>query len=71
MIEKIRKDLESKKGKLLKFRHNGSRNQIEEFEGVIVDTYNYVFTIKKIGDTNEIKSFSYSDVLISTLEIYN
>ena len=70
-LDDRKNDLESKKGKHLKFRHNGSRNQIEEFEGIITDTYNYIFTIKKIGDSNETKSFSYSDVLISNLEIYN
>ena len=50
MINKIREDLISKKGKVLKFRHNGSRNQIEEFKGIITETYNYVFTIKTIGE---------------------
>ena len=42
------------------------RNQIEEFDGIIVDTYNYIFTIQTI---NEVKSFTYSDVLIENLEI--
>ena len=69
MINKIREDIINKKGRLLKFKHNGPRNQIEEFEGKIVETYNYVFTIKTVN--NEIKSFSYSDILISNLEIYN
>ena len=70
MINKIKEDIKSKKGKVLKFRHNGSRNQIEEFEGIIVDTYNYIFTIKTIDDKSVIKSFSYSDILIDNLEIY-
>lgn len=71
MINKIREDIESKKGKTFHFRHNGSRNQIEEFKGVIIETYNYIFTIKTIDDKEEIKSFTYSDVLIDNLEIYN
>ena len=71
MINKIKEDVSSKKGKVLKFRHNGARNQIEEFEGVIVETYNYIFTIKTIDEKEEIKSFTYSDVLIDNLEIYN
>ncbi len=71
MINKIREDLINKKGQLLKFRHNGSRNQIEEFKGIIVETYNSVFTIKTIDKNEEIKSFTYSDVLIDNLEIYN
>lgn len=71
MIDKIRKEISSKKGKILHFRHNGTRNQIEEFQGMIVDTYNYVFTIKTIDDKEEIKSFTYSDILIDNLEIFN
>lgn len=68
MINKIKSDIENKKNKILKFRHNGSRNQIEEFSGIINETYNYVFTIKLINK-DEIKTFSYSDVLINNLEI--
>ncbi len=71
MINKIREDLITKKGKVLKFRHNGSRNQIEEFQGIIVGIYNYIFTVNTIGGKEEIKSFTYSDVLIGNLEIYN
>ena len=71
MINKIKEDLNNKKGHVLKFRHNGSRNQIEEFKGIIVETYNSIFTIKTIDKNEEIKSFTYSDVLIDNLEIYN
>ena len=71
MINKIREDLITKKGKVLKFRHNGSRNQIEEFQGIIVGIYNYIFTVNTIGEREEIKSFTYIDVLIVNLEIYN
>ena len=71
MIQKIKEDLSNKKGKILKFRHNGARNQIEEFEGIVVETYNYIFTIKTVDEKEKIKSFSYSDILIKNLEIYN
>lgn len=70
MINKIKKDIQNKKGEVLKFRFNGARNQIEEFEGVITEVYNYIFTIKTVNDNEEIKSFTYSDVLIDNLEIY-
>lgn len=69
MINKIKEDIENKKGKKLHFRFNGARNQIEEFEGIIVGAYNYIFTIKTI-EKEELKSFTYSDILISNLEIY-
>ena len=70
MINKIKDEIKSKKGEKLKFRFNGARNQIEEFEGIIVGTYNYIFTIKTLNDKDELKSFTYSDVLIDNLEIY-
>ncbi len=69
MISKIKNDLEKEIGKPLHFRFNGARNQIEEFEGCIENTYNFIFTIKTIGDTERIKSFTYSDILTLNLEI--
>lgn len=71
MINKIKEEVINKKGKVLSFRHNGPRNQIEEFKGIITETYNYIFTIKTIDEKEEIKSFTYSDILIDNLEIYN
>ena len=70
MINKIKEDIENKKGEKLRFRFNGARNQVEEFEGIIIGAYNYVFTIKTVNEKEKIKSFTYSDVLIDNLEIY-
>ena len=66
MIEKVREKIIFLKNKKVKFRYNGSRNQVEEFEGIITDCYNYVFIIN-LGNMN--KSFSYSDVLIGVLDV--
>ncbi len=68
-VEKIRNEMSQKKGKLLKFKFNGARNQIEEFEGRIIDTYPAVFIIETQTQDNRIKSFTYSDILIENLEI--
>ena len=65
IIEKIK----YYKGKVVHFKYNGSRNQIEEFDGVIENIYNSIFTIK-IGGQNIIKSFSYNDVISECLEIF-
>ncbi len=70
MISKIKEQLNSVVGKTLHFRFNGARNQIEEFDGCIENTYNFIFTIKTIND-NRLKSFTYSDVLIENLEIFD
>ena len=67
MIFKIKEDILNNKGKLHIFRFNGLRNQIEEFEGLITEIYDRIFIIKT--NNNEIKSFSYNDVLIGNLEI--
>lgn len=67
MIEKIRDKVTKNVGLSHKFRFNGSRNQVEEFEGVINNTYNKVFTI--LVNNYIIKSFSYSDILTNNLEV--
>ena len=71
MIKNIKKEIENKKGKTLKFKYNGARNQTEEFIGEIINVYNFVFTIETKDETRRIKSFSYSDVLTETLEIFD
>ncbi len=71
MISKIKEELEQEIGKTLHFRFNGARNQIEEFDGYIENTYNFIFTIKTIGEKERIKSFTYSDILTLNLEIFN
>ena len=70
MISKIKKKLSNEIGKELHFKFNGARNQIEEFDGYIENTYNFIFTIKTIGEKERIKSFTYSDVLTLNLEIF-
>ena len=69
MINKIKKEIECKKDHIYHFRFNGARNQIEEFDGIITEIYNYIFIIKTNNIKRELKSFTYSDVLIGNLEI--
>ena len=49
------------------FRFHGGRNQIDEFKGKITYLYPAVFTV--LTEDDVIKTFSYSDVLIQSLEI--
>lgn len=70
-IQKIRNNLETKKGKKISFKYNGSRNQIEEFTGTIESTYNYVFLIKVDSDNEQLRSFAYTDILTESLEIFD
>ncbi len=66
-IDKIREYIDSNTSKKILFRVNGSRNQIEEFYGIIVAVYKSIFLIRT--ENGLIKSFSYSDVLIGNIEI--
>ena len=65
----VKKIVEGYKLKKMKFRYNGSRNQIEEFEGTIENTYNSIFTIRT-ESTNTLKSFSYNDIINKNLQIF-
>lgn len=61
--------VKNNKGLLCSFRFKGTRNQVEEFDGIITDTYPAIFIIRQQND--KIRSFSYSDVLIDNLKIIN
>ncbi len=67
-IEKIKNNIDNKLGDNVKIVYNGSRNKKEEYSGVITETYNYIFIVKLESD--EVKSFSYRDVLTNTIEIF-
>lgn len=67
-VEKVREEVKLKTGEVLHFKFNGSRNQIVEFDGEIIETYHSIFVVKLVDDNN-IKSFSYSDLITSSLEI--
>ncbi len=67
MIENIKKVVRENQGIKCSFRFHGTRNQIDEFHGVITDLYPAIFTI--LLDDKKIKTFSYSDILTQSLEI--
>ena len=61
--------MEENKGKLLNFKFNGARNQIEEFSGEIIKTYPAIFLIQIEDGNGVMKTFSYSDILTESLQI--
>lgn len=67
ILDSVKEKINMNKGIMKKFIFHGTRNQNEEFEGVIIKMYNSLFLIKTID--NQIRSYSYADVLISNLEI--
>jgi len=67
-LEKIRKIVENYLNKKIKFKFNGNRNMVEEFTGTIIKTYKCVFLVE-IENQEVIRSFSYSDIYIGSLEL--
>lgn len=70
MIEKIKEKMEEHIGEEVKIVFNSGRNRIEEFNAVIMQVYNFIFVVQLKNDVNEVKSFTYSDILTQTIEIY-
>lgn len=68
-IEKIKNKIKDHIGEEIELKFNGSRNRTEHYSAVLKDVYNSVFTVQIKNEYNEVKSFSYSDVLTNTLEI--
>lgn len=65
-IKIIKNEIEKNVGKKVIGKINMGRNKFENFEGIINASYPFLFTIES---ENEIKSFSYSDVLTKTIEL--
>jgi len=64
LISDIKKKIESLKGKKIKVWIDVGRNKSETYEGFVLDTYKNIWTFKTETD---IKSFSYSDILINSV----
>lgn len=67
IIENIKNKITEQLGSSAKIMVYGSRNKNEEYSGVIQEVYDQVFIVKLIND--DIKSFSYVDVLTKTVQI--
>lgn len=64
MISDIKKKIESLKGKKIKVWVDVGRNKSETYEGFVLDMYKNIWTFRTKTD---IKSFSYSDILINSV----
>jgi len=51
------------------FVYKGSRNQIEEFDGIISKCFPSIFLI--LTTNNTVKSFSYNDYIVKNLKIFS
>ncbi len=68
-IDSVRKDLENHIGKKVVLKYNLGRNKVEKYHAVIKELYNYVFLVELNNNFNEVKSFSYSDIITKTIKI--
>ena len=67
MIDKIKRDIVSKRGVVYKFKINNIRNKSEYVVGKISEIYDRVFVVK--SDDERCFSFTYSDILTGNVEI--
>ena len=69
-LVQIRKELESHVGKKIKLRANRGRRKTFEKVGVLENTYPSIFVVR-VDEENYYQrlSFSYADVLTSTVEL--
>ncbi len=70
MIKRIKQEMETHIGDKVKIIFNGGRNKTEEFDAIITEVYNSIFVVKLNNEIKELKSFTFSDVLTQTVEIY-
>lgn len=70
-VTRIRKDLEGCIGKTVILRANKGRKRIVVREGVLESAYPNLFVVKIANEYDSIRrvSYTYSDVLTSTVEV--
>jgi len=68
-IEAVKKELNNHIGKQVTIRYNLGRNKVEKYHAIIKELYNNIFLVELLNITNEIKTFSYSDIITKTIKI--
>ena len=70
-IEQIRGNLNNYIGKDVVIKYNLGRNKYEKYKAKITNLYNNIFSVEIIESKikNEIKTFSYSDIITKTIKI--
>ena len=66
MINDIKKNIILLKGKKIKVYVDVGRNKNEMYEGVVLNAYKNIWTLKTKTD---VKSFGYKDILINSVVI--
>lgn len=70
-IEQVRIHLNDYVGKKVVIKYNLGRNKYEKYSATIKELYKNIFLVEVMETNlkNEIKSFSYSDIITKTIKI--
>lgn len=68
-ISDIKEELNNHIGEKITINYNMGRNKKKEYRVIIKQLYNNIFIVK-LENNEEIKSFSYSDVISNTVQIH-
>jgi len=64
---KIKEELNNHLGDMMVIKYNLGRNKYEKYNAVLKELYNHVFLVQL--ENENIKSFSYSDIITKTIKI--
>ncbi len=67
-ITDVKENLNKYIGRKVTIKYNLGRNKIEKYHVIIKELFDNVFLVEK-KETNEIKSFSYNDIITKTIKI--
>lgn len=68
-ITKVKAELNNHIGDVVKLNYNLGRNKYETYEVIIKELYNNIFLVQLTGQTDIVKSFTYSDIITKTIKI--
>lgn len=70
-LKKIRKNVESNVGKMVRLKANRGRKRTFEKEGILEQVYPNIFVVKVTESADFVRriSYSYSDILTDTVEL--
>ena len=68
LLEKIKKEVQTHIGDKAIIKYNLGRNKYETYNVTIKETYPYVFLVQ-LNNRDEIKSFSYTDIMTKIIKI--
>ncbi|MGL5378681.1 Veg family protein [Clostridium sp.] len=69
-IATIKRDIEDHLGEKVTLKANGGRKKILVNNGVIESTYPSIFVVRLETDNDRTVTYSYSDVLTKTVQLY-